>query len=820
MTDDRFDALINEMREEPVSPEQSAEARDRVWRKLSASTSSVCPEFRPQLEDYRAGRLLESRRLLIEDHLSRCPDCRRVFAEAKGERKVAVMPPLVRRIPRTWAKWAIAAGLAAIAVYAGRDRIDSALAPGGPRATVVSVKGQLYSLSAPGIVQTGAPIEEGQAVRTGPGSRAVLKLMDGSLVEVNERTELAVHAAWSGQTVRLERGDLILQAAKQRRGHLRVATRDTVASVKGTIFAVSSGSPGSLVSVVEGQVDVAQPGANRVLDRGQQAATNDALENVPVRESIAWSQDADKYYALLADLMTIEKQLAEMPGPALRTQPKLLRHLPANAHIYGAVPNLSGAVRDALRLIDQRARDSAVLNEWWTSNDGKELRRLLDTVQSVTPLLGEEVVFMLAQHPTNPTGEVPMLMAEVQPGRRAALQQALDKVIMDTGERIEYRLTDDLMLISESPESLAFAQAMLGTGAASPFASEIARRYQRGAGWLLGLNIQSLPNLAQPKSEHVVLGLNNMRYVFFEHRSSGGIQDNEATLSFQGARTGIASWLATPGPLGSSEYLPADAVFAISASTRNPRQAFDELTASLGSFGGELDRELREFETETGVNVGNDIAGALGADFTFIIERPSIPMPSWLAAAEVLQPAVLDATIRRIVDAANRKAEGRYQLTLGQESVNGRAWSTLKSSASAITVYWTYDRGYLIASTDRATAARAIATREAGAGVVRTARFQQQLPASGSVHYSSFLWINTQGALRDLAGLVQNPAIKGLLENRDPVLVVLNGETERIHAASRTRLTSLILDLMVVHGPRGPQPGAQTHRMEELKAVR
>jgi hypothetical protein len=631
-----------------------------------------------------------------------------------------------------------------------------------------------------------------------------------------------LNAAWSGQSARLERGDIIIQAAKQRRGHLRVATRDSVASVKGTIFAVSSGSAGSLVSVVEGRVDVAQPGSSKLLQRGEQAATNDALAAVPVRESISWSDNADKYYALLADLMTIEKQLAETPGQALRTQSRLLRYLPAGASIYGAIPNVSGTVRDAIRLIEQRARDSAVLNEWWNSTDGKEIRKQLDTVQSVTPLLGEEIAFMLARHPTTPTADpVPILIAEVQAGRRAALQQALDKVTLDTGHPIHYRLTDTLMLVSENATTLAAAQAILGTGAASPFAAEIGQRYQRGAGWLLGIDIQAHAQYAMGAPEHgpMLLGFANMKYLFFEHRSFQGTGDNEATLSFQGARTGIASWLATPGPAGSAEYLGTEAVMAISAATRNPRQAFDELISSIGQLGGDLSKELREFETETGVNVGNDIAATLGTDFTMIIERPSIPIPAWVGVAEVLQPAVLDATIRRIVDAVNRKVEAQHQMTLTQETSSGRTWSVLKSASSPVTVYWTYDRGYLVVSTDRAVAARAIATRENGTPVIRSARFRQQLPGSGSLHYSGFVWINTQGALRDLAGLVQNQALKSILENRDPVLVVLNGETERIHAASRTRLTSVILDLLVVGGPKQETAGPQMMK-RELKAVR
>ena len=150
------------------------------------------------------------------------------------------------------------------------------MGPGGARATVVSADGGLYRVSA-GSLEAGAAIGEGESVRTGPGAHAVLRLADGSIVDVNERTELFVTAAWSGQAIHLQRGDIIVKAAKQRRGRLRVLTRDSIASVKGTVFAVSAGMGGSVVSVVEGSVAVNQPRRQVVLSPGQQAASIPAL---------------------------------------------------------------------------------------------------------------------------------------------------------------------------------------------------------------------------------------------------------------------------------------------------------------------------------------------------------------------------------------------------------------------------------------------------------------------------------------------------------------------------------------------------------------
>lgn len=783
MTEERFDEILKEMREETAATEQVNAARDRVWQHIAGATSLACAEFRPEFGDYLAGRLADSRRMLVDDHLGRCGECRRALGEAKGERQVVSMPPTRRLAWSGWTRWAVAAGVALVGLYIGRGRIDTALAPSGPRATVVSVSGALYRLPQTSIL-AGATISQQDVVRTTAGSRAVLRLADGSRVELNERTELAVQAAWSGETIRLDRGDIIVQAAKQRRGYLRVVTHDSIASVRGTVFAVSSGAAGSLVSVVEGSVAVSQPGADRILTAGKQAASTPSLDRVEVKEAIAWSGDAEKYYALLGELAGIEKQLTELTSPRLRTEARLLKQLPSDAIVYFAIPNLDGAIRQAVRLVEQRSRDNAVLNEWWTSDRGQELKSTLDRIQAVTPFLGEEVVFVLTKD------HVPMVLAEIQSGRADALRQGIDRLSEHHREKIPYRIAENLLVISDR------SSAQLGTGASSPFAAEIARRYQNGVSWLAGVDGAVLTSLEpDPQSGPRLLGLLSMRYLFFEQRSGGGREESEATLTFQGARTGIASWLATPGSAGSTEYISSEAVAVFSASTRDPRQALDELVTTIGDMAG----DMRKFEAETGVSVSNDIAASLGTDFTFAIERPTLPIPGWVAAFEVVRPGVLDDAVRRLVDAHNRRVQGSNDvLTFTQENVNGRMWSSVKFSP--VTLHWTYDRGYLIASTDRALATRAIAIRQSGSSLTRSASFQQRFPTTGGLHHSGFFWLNTNGVLAELAGLVESPALKNLIGSRDPLLVTLDGETERIRAASRNRLTSLILDAMLVGG--------------------
>src|SRR5262245_6848010 len=128
MNDERFDEILNEMRDESVSPEQSAAARDRVWQKIAALPTIACAGFREEFGVYLLGRLSESRRLLVDDHLSRCTDCRRVLAELRDGAKtnVVAMPARRSKMP-AWTRWAVAAGIAGLALYVGRDVIDRAM---------------------------------------------------------------------------------------------------------------------------------------------------------------------------------------------------------------------------------------------------------------------------------------------------------------------------------------------------------------------------------------------------------------------------------------------------------------------------------------------------------------------------------------------------------------------------------------------------------------------------------------------------------------------------------------------------------------------
>jgi hypothetical protein len=795
MSEDRLEKALEAMKSESVHPDELAGARARVWEKLKLHGTAACAEFQPSFREYLDGRLAGNRRLLMEDHLSRCPQCRTQLSVLKGEQKVIAMPQ--RRVswwPR-WGTWAAAAALVLAALYLGRDRIDTLLAPAGPRATVASLSGGLYRLPE-GVLQTGGTVSEGESIRTGPGARAMLRLADGSLVEVNERTELFLSSAWSGQAVHLQRGDIIVQAARQRRGHLRVLTRDAVASVKGTVFAVSTGLGGTVVSVVEGSVAVTRPGGEIVLNPGEQAATNPVFAK-SVQEAVAWSPDADTHIALLDSIAKVGRQLAALPTSTLRTQSRMLSEMPANFDVYGAFPNLGATISRAMSLFEQQSADNPVFRDWWNSSTGQELKQLVDRIQAVTPLLGDEIVFGFSS-----TARVPMLLAEVQPGKRAELASALDALRSQAGEGpFPYSLSDTLLVASDSQEHLQWLLGHLGEGAATPFAAAIAARYQRGAGWLLAMDIEPAFSSAAVAAGDAITGVQQMKYLFLEQRTVQGVEENEVTLTFKGPRMGMASWLADAGSGGAAEYLSSDAVFAAYVSTREPRQLFEELTAQLAKSEPSSTQSLAEAEARLGINFAGDLAAAFGTESAFALEGLSVTGPVWVMTVLVNDPSTLDTSIRKLVDVFNAELGPEDQakrITIEQETADGRIWTTLRSGIAFLTVTWTYDRGYLVAASDRGAAVRAIATRNGGLPLVFSSAFLQQLPSSAGLHPSGFAWLNTKGAFQGLAALAPNPLLQKLFAERDPILVVYNGTIEQIHAASRTQLSGLIVDMMLL----------------------
>src|SRR5581483_3740091 len=408
MNDQDFERLVNSIRDGVPDPAAVRAAAERVRGQLGAASNDRCAQFRADFQAYRAGRLAEGRRMLVEDHLHSCVACRREYAGTRSAPVILIPRPFPR-----WAGGAVAAalvlGVMTAGAYAVAPALDRAFAPSGPRATVASIRGTLALVSetATTPLALGAALTEGQEIRTGRNSRAVIQLRDGSRVEMADRSQLAVNERWSGKTIRLERGSVMIEAAKQGRSKLEVATSDALVSVKGTIFGVMRGLKGSRVSVVQGEVSVNHRGESRRLRRGEQIATEQSMTLSTVGADIAWSQNAAHYLAMLGDLAAIQKQIDQIPPPGLRYTSRLLDHVPVGSVVVASIPNLSQTLAQAGQIFEDRARQSASFAEWWNGTRAQTLRQILDRVHAVSSYLGDEIVVAVRPKST------PIVLAEV-----------------------------------------------------------------------------------------------------------------------------------------------------------------------------------------------------------------------------------------------------------------------------------------------------------------------------------------------------------------------------------------------------------------------
>ena len=283
-----LDKVTAEIRNQKVDESSVSAAADRVWARVSAAAGETefqmpavehiegCRDFQSLIPAYLAGKLSEARSLLLVDHTHECIPCRKAMNEARRPaiRKVAARPSRFAVQPVVM-RWAIAA---AVVIGIGLLAVPFAQKfwPFGEfEATVQAAEGQVFQIAdtQTASVAAGTKLQKGEKVRTAKDARAVVQLGDGSTIEMRDRSELYLTKSGKETTIHLNRGSIVVEAAKQAGGKLFVESGDSLVSVTGTVFSVNNGTKGSRVSVIEGEVNLNHAGSDRMLRAGEQATT-------------------------------------------------------------------------------------------------------------------------------------------------------------------------------------------------------------------------------------------------------------------------------------------------------------------------------------------------------------------------------------------------------------------------------------------------------------------------------------------------------------------------------------------------------------------
>ena len=819
MTNREFDEIVDAVRNDVPNEQAIRESGERVRERLESAAAfgqsahvdriESCADYRALLPDYRSGNLGEARRMLVEDHLHTCVACRRVF-QGKPAVVVSMTAPAARKpsIARRAVPIGIAAAIIAAMGFTLPPVFDRVMAPSGARATVASVEGGLYRVSDQGLMalSTGTALDEHDEIRTAKASRAVIQLRDGSRIEMAERSALTVSERWSGKTIFLDRGSVMVEAAKQRRGRLEIVTPDCAVSVKGTIFEVSRGTKGSRVSVVEGEVKVDRDNDTRLLHRGDQTATSPSMTATSVADDVAWSANSPKYLALLADFAVIQKKIEAIPAQGLRYQSNLTALVPGNTVIYAAIPNLATTLAEANSIFEAQVAESPVLKEWWNQNETQQLRTIVDQLKTFGDYLGDEIV--LAVPAVNGKVQNPIVFAEV---KKPGLQEFLDRQFANLkaagSQTPAAKVTGNFVAIGGSDVRMANGEFL-----ATPFGQNIAQSYRNGASWIFSADMEQIAhahvnipqNVAAAITSPGISGLDNVRYLTVERKTNLGRTENSASLSFGGSRQGMMSWLAAPGPMGTLDFMSQDTSFAVSFVMKNPAVVLQEFLSTGGSMAG-LQKVLTGAQQETGVNLLNDIAANLGGEMTIAFDGPILPLPTWKVAIEVDNPAQLQAAIEKAVQAAQRDYP-KSNVTLTTSTAGGLAYHKLTTTALPIEIDYVFSDGYLLIGSSQSVLELAIQNRAAGLTLPRSDAFRAQMPQDGHSNFSALVYYNmgpTVGPVVDQlkkSGLMTpelQHSIGGVATNREPGMIYAYGESDRIVVASRSGFFGLDLSTLL-----------------------
>lgn len=855
-----LDQVTAGIRAEQVDASVVDEATERVWARLSTegTTSAMmeaapadriegCADFQTLIPSYLGGKLSEARSLLLIDHTHECIPCRKALKQAR-ESRVGAVAQAVRKPNRKASvyslrpvvlRWGMAAALVIGLGLIALPLIQRYVPFGSFDATVQAADGPVYAVTDAQTrsLNAGEKIKRGDTIRTAKDAYAVVRLGDGSLIEMKDRSEFTINQTLRGTTLHLARGSVIVEAAKQK-GNFFVETGDSLVSVTGTTFAVNAGTKGSRVSVIEGEVHLDHSGDDRVLRAGEQATTSTSIEAIPVKDEIAWSHNAARYAQTLASLTALQKELNAVAKPGVRYSTRLLDMMPDNTVLYAALPNLGSTIAESNRIIDERIQQNPALKDWFDNRRqprGPGMNQAISTIKEFGDQLGDEIAvgagmsdsgdpvepIVLAEL-KNPAGFHAFFDAEVLKlaGQGKApqvqwvddpktAQPAAANTSTKAGDKQVYVwIAGDVLVASPRLDQLqaVATAAQASSFTSTPFHNRIAGVYREGAGLVIAADLEKviahtrgLRRIAvgdQHEQALNELGVFNMKSFVLDQKDSDGKTHTRAVLSYAEANHGVTSWLAQPAPMGSLEYISPDANLVAGFVVKNPTALVDDLLGVLNTVSPDLNKKLAELQSDHGLDLRKDFAAPLGGEYAFAIDGPILPTPSWKLVFEVNDPDHLQQAFERVVDEVNKQAakDGKSGLTWDKTNADRHTYYTLRSKDFGVEVNYVFANGYMIAGPTRALVEQALSYHDTGTTLTHSAKFMAALPADGKTNFSAFVYHNLAPLVQPFANRIpdtaqsgdQQKAIATMAANMQPTLAYAYAFGDRIEFASNT----------------------------------
>lgn len=235
--------------------------------------------------------------------------------------------------------------------------------------------------------------------------------------------------------------------------------------------------------------------------------------------------------------------------------------------------------------------------------------------------------------------------------------------------------------------------------------------------------LKQIPTTASPGQalfQHS--GFNDMKYLVWEHKSVAGRSNSEMELSFNGSRHGMASWLATPGPLRSLDFVSPQAIVASAILLSNPAQIYDDVKKIATASNPKAFASVEQMEAALKVSLKEDLLSRLGGEIAFELDSLNPPDPEWEAILQVNAPERLQSTLNTLLTAMH--------LNVPHSEEDGIDYYTIRipSAHRTIEISYAFVDDYLLIASNREGVAGAVRLHRSGESLGRSQKLLATLP--------------------------------------------------------------------------------------------
>jgi hypothetical protein len=528
-------------------------------------------------------------------------------------------------------------------------------------------------------------------------------------------------------------------------------------------------------------------------------------------------EDIKKFAAIAGRFGQLSQKLrTRVTLPTPRTESHLLPLLPESTLMYAAIPNYGEATRQALTVFREELKTNAELRAWWQKGDmateGPKMEDRVEKFCQLSEYLGDEVVaFGQSEGKEDPKF---LVLAEVRkPGLKGFLKQILQEVageskpaalVFDAAELAVSRdipsdqpvilVRDNLVAFGENLATLRKFSAQLeqqNSGfAATSFGRRLAQSYGGGTSIIAAADIHAILDhvprgTMQNQATFERTGFSDMNFLVWEHKNVSGQSASQMELSFTRPRRGIASWLSSPGPMGSLDFISPKAAIATSLRLKDPAQIFDDIADLATASNPNAMASVAQMETGLKISLRNDLFARLTGELAMELDPLPPQEPVWKVILQSKDPSGLLATLRTILTA--------LRMSPAEFDEDGIAYHTITipSSQKRLEITYAMVEGYLIVGSGRDAVSAAVRLHREGGSLAKSRKLAASLPPSPTgTDVSALLYEDPMAmasmSLRNISPDLANSFMKSAMVDSPAVVMAGYGEDSALREENRS----------------------------------